>query len=255
MQRRTDRSRQHGPRARARLGRSGARAPTRCRAGARRSPRSSAARRSPPTRELAERADVAVPLPQAGAARGRRGADGRQRGQGRRRLDPRRRHRSTPCAPRTRARAVVRVHAEHRRRGRQRRALPARPRATTRRARSRSCSARVGDGRRGPRETDRGRRRRSRASAPRTWALFVEAQVDAAVRRGMPPALAVELATATTEGRRRCSPHATTTRSRCGARSPRRAASTARGLAALEHGGVRAAFQAAAEAAVHGGRR
>ena len=51
----------------------------------------------------------------------------------------------------------------------------------------------------------------------------------------------------------RCSRRATTTRWRSGARSPRPAASTARGLEALERGGVRAAFQAAIDAVIDGG--
>lgn len=90
---------------------------------------------------------------------------------------------------------------------------------------------------------------------PAYVALFVEAQVDAAVRLGMPSATAVALATAMTEG----------TAALLAARgfdtlALRRAVTspggvTARGLAALEDGGLRAAFQAAADAVVHGGRR
>ena len=85
--------------------------------------------------------------------------------------------------------------------------------------------------------------------------LFVEAQVDAAVRLGMPPALAVELATATTEGSAAllAARDFDTLALRRAVTSP--GGVTARGLAALEEGGLRAAFQAAAEAAVHGGRR
>ncbi|MFL5911636.1 MAG: pyrroline-5-carboxylate reductase [Gaiellaceae bacterium] len=90
---------------------------------------------------------------------------------------------------------------------------------------------------------------------PAYVSLFVEAQVDAAVRLGMPPALAVELATATTEGSAAllAARDFDTLALRRAVTSP--GGVTARGLAALEEGGVRAAFQAAAEAAVHGGRR
>jgi pyrroline-5-carboxylate reductase len=90
---------------------------------------------------------------------------------------------------------------------------------------------------------------------PAYVALFVEAQVDAAVRLGMPPDLAAQLATATAAGTAALlDAHGNDT---LGVRrmvtSP--GGSTARGLAALEHGGLRAAFQAAAEAVVHGGGR
>jgi len=89
---------------------------------------------------------------------------------------------------------------------------------------------------------------------PAYVALFVEAQVDAAVRLGMPPALAVELATATTEGSAAllAARDFDTLGLRRSVTSP--GGVTARGLAALEDGGLRAAFQAAADAAVHGGR-
>lgn len=90
---------------------------------------------------------------------------------------------------------------------------------------------------------------------PAYVSLYVEAQVDAAVRLGMPPALAVELATATTEGSAAllaARGHDTLALRRA-VTSP--GGVTARGLAALEEGGLRAAFDAAAEAAVHGGRR
>lgn len=90
---------------------------------------------------------------------------------------------------------------------------------------------------------------------PAYVALFVEAQVDAAVRLGMPPAMAVELATATTEGSAALLAERgfDTLALRRSVTSP--GGVTARGLAALEDGGLRAAFQAAADAAVHGGRR
>lgn len=90
---------------------------------------------------------------------------------------------------------------------------------------------------------------------PAYVSLFVEAQVDAAVRLGMPPQLASELATATTEG---CA--ALLAARDYDTLAVRRAVTspggvTARGLAALEAGGLRDAFHAAADAAVHGGRR
>jgi pyrroline-5-carboxylate reductase len=90
---------------------------------------------------------------------------------------------------------------------------------------------------------------------PAYVSLFVEAQVDAAVRLGMPPQLASELATATTEG---CAALLAardfdTLAVRRSVTSP--GGVTARGLAALEAGGLRDAFHAAADAAVHGGRR
>jgi len=90
---------------------------------------------------------------------------------------------------------------------------------------------------------------------PAYVALFVEAQVDAAVRLGMPPRMAVELATATTEGSAAllAARGFDTLNLRRSVTSP--GGVTARGLAALEDGGLRAAFQAAADAAVHGGGR
>ncbi len=90
---------------------------------------------------------------------------------------------------------------------------------------------------------------------PAYVALFVEAQVDAAVRLGMPPATAVELATATTEGSAAllAARGFDTLALRRAVTSP--GGVTARGLAALEAGGLREAFDKAADAAVHGGRR
>jgi pyrroline-5-carboxylate reductase len=90
---------------------------------------------------------------------------------------------------------------------------------------------------------------------PAYVALFIEAQVDAAVRHGMPPQLAVELATASTEGSAAllAARGFDTLALRRAVTSP--GGVTARGLAALEDGGVRAAFQAAADAALHGSRR
>ena len=90
---------------------------------------------------------------------------------------------------------------------------------------------------------------------PAYVSLFVEAQVDAAVRLGMPPQMAVELATATAEGSAAllAARGFDTLALRRAVTSP--GGVTARGLAALEEGGLRAAFDAAADAAVHGGRR
>jgi pyrroline-5-carboxylate reductase len=77
---------------------------------------------------------------------------------------------------------------------------------------------------------------------PAYWALLVEAQVDAAVKRGLPAALATQLVTETMAG------SAELVRARGGdtlavrreVASP--GGTTARGLAALERGGVRTAF-------------
>ena len=80
---------------------------------------------------------------------------------------------------------------------------------------------------------------------PAYWALLVEAQVDAAVKAGMPARMAAALVTETMAGA------AELLRERGGdtlavrreVASP--GGTTARGLAALERGGVRAAFAAA----------
>jgi pyrroline-5-carboxylate reductase len=78
--------------------------------------------------------------------------------------------------------------------------------------------------------------------APAYWALFVEAWVDAAVRRGMPVAIAQELViegmAGTAELLRRY--EGDTLALRRAVASP--GGTTARGLAALERGGVRAAL-------------
>ncbi|HYV16031.1 MAG TPA: pyrroline-5-carboxylate reductase dimerization domain-containing protein [Conexibacter sp.] len=90
---------------------------------------------------------------------------------------------------------------------------------------------------------------------PAYVSLFVEAQVDAAVRLGMPPELAAQLATATAAGTAAllAARDYDTLGVRRAVTSP--GGSTARGLAALEQGGLRSSFQAAAEAVVHGGGR
>ena len=87
---------------------------------------------------------------------------------------------------------------------------------------------------------------------PAYWALLVEAQVDAAVKRGMPAALATQLVTETMAG------SAELLRARGGdtlavrreVASP--GGTTARGLAALERGGVRTAFSNAMDDVVGG---
>jgi pyrroline-5-carboxylate reductase len=87
---------------------------------------------------------------------------------------------------------------------------------------------------------------------PAYWALLVEAQVEAAVRRGMPAALATELIVETMAGsaeliRGRDGDTLTVRRE---VASP--GGTTARGLAALERGGVRAAFHSAMDDVVGG---
>jgi pyrroline-5-carboxylate reductase len=86
-------------------------------------------------------------------------------------------------------------------------------------------------------------------------ALLVEAQVDAAVRYGVAPQLAVRLATETMAGTAALLTHRDydTQVVRREVTSP--GGSTARGLAALERGGVRAAFQDAIDAVVGGGAK
>ncbi len=80
---------------------------------------------------------------------------------------------------------------------------------------------------------------------PAYWALVAEAWVDAAIRRGIPAAHAKQLVTETMAGSAellRARDH-DTFRLRREVTSP--GGTTARGLAALERGGVRAAFSAA----------
>jgi pyrroline-5-carboxylate reductase len=84
--------------------------------------------------------------------------------------------------------------------------------------------------------------------APAYVALVAEAQIDAGVRRGIPPAQGAELVVQTLAGtaellRRRGNDTLAVRRE---VTSP--GGVTARGLAALEHGGVRAAFSAALDA-------
>jgi pyrroline-5-carboxylate reductase len=87
---------------------------------------------------------------------------------------------------------------------------------------------------------------------PAYWALLVEAQVDAAVRSGMPAALATELVTETMAGAAELvrAREGDTLAVRREVASP--GGTTARGLAALERGGVRAAFASAMDDVVGG---
>jgi pyrroline-5-carboxylate reductase len=80
---------------------------------------------------------------------------------------------------------------------------------------------------------------------PAYWALLVEAQVDAAVKAGMPAAMAATLVTETMAGSAELirAREGDTLAVRREVASP--GGTTARGLAALERGGVRAAFAAA----------
>jgi pyrroline-5-carboxylate reductase len=80
---------------------------------------------------------------------------------------------------------------------------------------------------------------------PAYWALFAEAQVEAAVRRGLPAALATALVTETMAGAAAllAAREGDTLGVRRQVASP--GGTTARGLAALERGGVRAALHAA----------
>jgi pyrroline-5-carboxylate reductase len=91
--------------------------------------------------------------------------------------------------------------------------------------------------------------------APAYVALVAEAQVDAGVRRGIPPAQASTLVTETLAGTAellRSRDHDTLAVRR-EVTSP--GGTTARGLAALERGGVRAAFSEALDAVLGGGAR
>lgn len=90
---------------------------------------------------------------------------------------------------------------------------------------------------------------------PAYVALLVEAQVDAIVRHGIPAEVADELVTETMAGTLQllAERDGDTLAVRRAVTSP--GGSTARGLAALDAHGLRTAFQAAADAVVHGGRR
>jgi pyrroline-5-carboxylate reductase len=88
---------------------------------------------------------------------------------------------------------------------------------------------------------------------PAYQALLAEAQVDAAVRRGLKPRLAAELVVGTMAGTAALltARDYDTLAVRREVTSP--GGSTARGLAALERAGVRAAFQDAIDAVIDGG--
>jgi pyrroline-5-carboxylate reductase len=90
---------------------------------------------------------------------------------------------------------------------------------------------------------------------PAYQALLAEAQVDAAVRHGLPAPLAAELVVETMVGTAAllAARGYDTLAVRREVTSP--GGSTARGLEALEAGGVRSAFQEAIDAVVLGGRR
>jgi pyrroline-5-carboxylate reductase len=90
---------------------------------------------------------------------------------------------------------------------------------------------------------------------PAYLALIAEAQVDAAVRHGLPAPLASRLVAETMAGTAALLANRDydTLAVRREVTSP--GGSTARGLEALERGGVRSAFHAAADAVVMGGRR
>ena len=84
--------------------------------------------------------------------------------------------------------------------------------------------------------------------APAYVALVAEAQIDAGVRAGLPADVAGELVGANFAGTPRCCRRAAWTRWPSGASVTSPGGSTARGLAALEHAGVRAAFDDAMQA-------
>jgi pyrroline-5-carboxylate reductase len=90
---------------------------------------------------------------------------------------------------------------------------------------------------------------------PAYVALIIEAQVDASVRAGMKPELAAELVTAAIEGSAAlvAENDYDTLAVRRGVTSP--GGMTARGLDALEHAGLRAAFTRALDAALGSGAR
>jgi pyrroline-5-carboxylate reductase len=90
---------------------------------------------------------------------------------------------------------------------------------------------------------------------PAYHALVAEAQVDAAVRHGLGAPLAGRLVAETMAGTAAllAAHDYDTLEVRRGVTSP--GGSTARGLEALERGGLRAAFQSAMDAVIHGGRR
>lgn len=87
--------------------------------------------------------------------------------------------------------------------------------------------------------------------APAYYALVAEAQVDAGIRAGVPADLAARMVVATMEGTAKLIAHREhdTLATRREVMSP--GGSTARGVAALERGGVRDAFDAAMQAVLN----
>jgi pyrroline-5-carboxylate reductase len=85
---------------------------------------------------------------------------------------------------------------------------------------------------------------------PAYWALFVEGWIDTAVRHGMPAAQAATLVIETMAGSAALLAHTDTLALRRAVTSP--GGTTARGLNALEHGGVRAALADAMDGVVKG---
>ena len=83
---------------------------------------------------------------------------------------------------------------------------------------------------------------------PAYWSLLVEAWTDSAIRHGMPPAQAATLVRETMAGTAALLDHTDTLALRRGVTSP--GGTTARGLNALEQGGVRAALANAMDAVV-----
>jgi pyrroline-5-carboxylate reductase len=83
---------------------------------------------------------------------------------------------------------------------------------------------------------------------PAYWALLAEAWIDSAIRHGMPAAQAATLVRETMAGTAALLNHTDTLALRRGVTSP--GGSTARGLNALEQGGVRAALANAMDAVV-----
>ena len=90
------------------------------------------------------------------------------------------------------------------------------------------------------------------SNAPAYFALVAEAQVDAGVRRGLPADQAAAPGRADDRGHRRAAaPARASTRSRVRRAVTSPGGSTARGLDALERGGVRAAFSRRARCDPH----
>jgi pyrroline-5-carboxylate reductase len=92
------------------------------------------------------------------------------------------------------------------------------------------------------------------SNAPAYWALVVEAQVDAGVRRGLTPDVALELVLTTMAGTSALleARGGDTLGVRRAVTSP--GGSTARGLDALEKAGIRKAFSDALDAVLDGGK-